>query len=135
MRKRIALALVAPAVLACDSMVASESPALPGTYVLEAPVVTEHPGARSTLLADTLRFSTNGAATRSTRAEFDDGRTRTITVRSGAPYYFEMRAGILELTYICGPAELCAPAPHMVGRFTEDGLVFYNSDLRYRRAD
>ncbi len=113
---------------------------LPTTYALEAPVTSDYEVARVTLVTDTLRLSAGGKAERRTRfrTEYADGRDTTAT-RTG-PYVYKFKPGRVELTYVCGPAEFCAPAPHYVGRFEGGRLVLSPTlapqpELHYRRVD
>lgn len=140
LRTALLLALVAPAMIACESIVSDDAPVLPATFVLEAPVTRESSDARFTLLADTLRLSNDGSALRSTRSVFTIANRTDTTFRADARYLFELDGGGIELTYICGPAELCGPAPHYTGRF-EDGRMIIrpvnsnDSALRYTRIN
>lgn len=139
MRPRILLALAAPCVLACESIV-SHSPVLPATYALEAPVTRQSPGVRTTVIADTLRLGVDGAAVRSTRASIDYESRGDTTVTSNSIYRYELKGGIIELTYLCGPAELCSPPPHYRGRFENGDMILREAHgdepaVRYRRVD
>ena len=139
MRSRNLLALLALATVGCES-IASAPPAIPATYVLEAPVTSQSEGIRFTLVTDTLRISTGGGAERRTRWEVEyPDRRDPVTART-SPYLYELQGGKIELTYICGPAELCAPGPHYIGQFTDGGLILEPAGsqapmLRYRRID
>lgn len=149
LRTALSLALVAPALLACESVVSDDAPALPATFVLETPMTYESAGGRLTLLADTLRLSADGSALRSTRSVSTFANRTDTTFRADARYAFELTGDGIELTYICGPAELCAPAPHYSGRFDngrmivhqvrerQDGRVTIDPlyELRFRRID
>lgn len=139
MRPRILLALLIPAVLACESrMLPQPEPDGAETFVLEEPVVLQWSSVRATLLADTLRLNPDGSALRSGRTHFDYDDYRDTTVHMSSPYRHHTEGPRIELEFVCPPNALCAPPPHLWGLAGSKTLVLKAAEdprptLRYRR--
>jgi hypothetical protein len=144
MRPRIllALALIVPAVLACESaLLPQPEPEASGTFVLDVsdgPVVLRWASVRATLLADTLRFKSDGTAVRSGRTHYDYDTFRDTTLSTSSPYRHHTEGFRLELELVCPLNALCSPPPHLWGTVTGESLVLHAAEdprptLRYRR--
>lgn len=139
MRPRILLALVVPAVLACESgFLPQPETEVAGTFALEGPVVLQWASVRATLLADTVRFKSDGTLVRSGRTHYDYDTFRDTTVSSAFPYLHRTEGFRVELEYVCPPNALCAPPPHLWGTIAGESLVLKAAEdpratLRYRR--
>lgn len=142
MRTRFLLALVVPAVLACESgLLPQPEPEAAGTFVLDVsagPVVLQWASVRATLLADTLRFKPDGSLIRSGRTHYDYDTFRDTTLHSSFPYLHRTEGFRIELEYVCPPNALCSGPPHLWGAISSNALVLHAAEdprpaLRYRR--
>jgi hypothetical protein len=111
-----------------------EQSALPGTYALEQVVgdalpavlyVSEDVTIR--ILADTLRLDEGGVGTRIDLVHIttagDPQPDNPIPGESNFRYNIER--GVIKISFDCPPNANCAPPPHMVGRFSGNGLTFH----------
>jgi hypothetical protein len=126
-------ALRALVVAAAASVLACGDPLSPldiaGTYALESrdgarlPVLMYAGGAMDIyLMSETLvlRADRGGAMTWVHEHRRVGGETETITSERALSY--DTVDERIEITMICGPAELCAPPPHLVLRRSSRGL-------------
>jgi hypothetical protein len=144
MRPRFLLALVVPAVLACESNFLLEPDSeFVGTYVLDVSdgsVVLRWDSVRATILADTLRFREEGRASRRVITHYDYATFRDTTVDTYIPYLHQKKGFRVELEYVCPPNALCGPPPHLWGNVAGRALVLRTAEdprpaLRYRRIN
>jgi len=142
MRPRILLALAIPAVLACESgLLPQPQPEVEGTFVLDVtdgPAVFQRTSLRIMLLADTLRFKSDGTAVRSGRTHYDHDTFRDTTLNTTAPYRHHTEGMRIELEYVCPPNALCSGPPHLWGAISGKAAVLHAAEdpratLRYRR--
>ncbi|MBR9988604.1 MAG: hypothetical protein KFH98_02555 [Gemmatimonadetes bacterium] len=122
-RAALAIGFLLPALASCDPVLSPDDVA--GEYVLQGtPVILELDHGRITLLADTLRLSTDGTATRVVVETYESG-TETLSDTRIEPYRYTIRRGRVELAYVCpiNALMLCTPPPHMWGPPNASGLA------------
>jgi hypothetical protein len=144
MRPRFLLALVVPALLACESnfLLEPDSEFL-GTFVLDVsdgPVVLQWESVRATILADTLRVRDDGRTSRRVITHYDYATFRDTTVHTYISYLHRKKGFRVELEYLCPPNALCTPPPHLWGNVAGQALVLHTAEdprpaLHYRRIN
>lgn len=125
-RRRVLAALAAVLFTAGACDLSLESGSLAGTYALASyggdplPAVAfdDTERGRLELLADTLRLRGDGTGSRVTVSRWrPPGATATLpTERRESQLGYEVRGNRLEISFVCGPHELCAEGPHLTGR-------------------
>ena len=113
-----------------------EQSALPGTYALERvagdplpAVVYVSEDVTIRILADTLRLGEGGVGTRTVSVHITtagDPQPENPT-RGEGEFRFNIARGAIEISHDCPPNANCAPPPHMVGRFSGNGLTIHHA--------
>lgn len=116
------------------------------TYVLESvggkplpALVFESESVRAQILTDTVRLQPDGTGTKvyALDVEYLKAPHRDGSTLIDRRISYQLKGDAIEITNICGPAELCAPPPHWTGRITSDTLRLNGEPgpYVYRRVD
>ena len=135
------------AAAACDPL--TDNVPRVGTFVLRSvdgePVPTAlfaNENVTTVVVADTIVLYENGTAEESSvrRYQYTAGTTPGSVDRSTQRLDYHQTAGGVELVYRCSPNASCIGPPHLVGRFTEDGMqldyaLYFRVPLVFERVD
>ena len=128
--------------LACESSLSPD--AVAGTYVLRRvdgdslpAVLYSTDNSRVRVLSDTLVFRADGAGTHSSLLEIEPLNSEGPNQPSAREQSFGFRivGSRIEVGYNCGPLGNCIAPPHLVLRWTENGLASAHAPmLSYERT-
>lgn len=143
-RRSALFTLLLATLTGCDSILGSGAPT--GIYQLDvsSPVVLQNGDVRRHLLQDVLTLNDDGTAHRRARerVESTSGAFRDTTLVVEQELRYHANGARIELEFVCGPAALCSPPPHVWGRATTRGDVIelqmlFDPDVRliYRNVE
>lgn len=139
MRPRLSILILLLALASCGTVLEPED--LSGVFVLQAtPVILQPDNGRLEIIADTLRVSSDGSATRVVAESFQSEAGSYVEVRV-EQYRYTIHRRTAQFAFVCpiNALMLCIPPPHIWGTPTSTGLSLRSAidpqaRLEYRRV-